>query len=105
RDPSGVKSSTTGTIWRIDVATQTATVVRANMGRPRGVGRLTDGRLVLADYQNHRVLLLNPQTATLTALAGNGCPGYADGPGARGRILAHHVLGGTAHGAHHHIRS
>jgi DNA-binding beta-propeller fold protein YncE len=86
RDPSGLKSSTTGTIWRVDVAAHAATVVKANIGRPRGVARLPDGRLVLADYQNHRVLLLDPQTAALTSLAGNGCPGFAEGQGTSARF-------------------
>ena len=82
RDPSGQKSSTTGTIWRVDVPTETATLVKADVGRPRGLGRLPDGRLVLSDYRNHRVMLLDPQTGALTTLAGNGCPGFANGQGA-----------------------
>ena len=77
-----MKSATSGTIWRVDVATQSATVVKADLGRPRGVSRLPDGRLVLADYRNHRVLLLDPQTAVATTLAGSGCPGLTDGQGA-----------------------
>jgi DNA-binding beta-propeller fold protein YncE len=80
-DPSGQKSSTTGTIWRVDVPTQTVTPVKADVGRPRGLGRLPDGRLVLSDYRNHRVMLLDPQTGASTPLAGNGCPGFADGQG------------------------
>jgi len=81
RDPAGQKSSTSGTIWRIDVPTQTATPVEADVGRPRGLSRLPDGRLVLSDYRNHRVMLLDPQTGALTTLAGNGCPGFANGQG------------------------
>jgi sugar lactone lactonase YvrE len=81
RDPSGQKSSTTGTIWRVDVPAQTVTLVKADIGRPRGLARLPDGRLVLSDYRNHRLMLLEPQTGELTTLAGNGCPGFADGQG------------------------
>ena len=80
-DPQGAKSSTSGTIWRVDVPTQTATVVAPDIGRPRGVALLSDGRLALSDYRNHRILLLDPQTAAVTTLAGNGCAGYADGQG------------------------
>jgi len=82
RDPSGQKSSTTGTIWRVDVPTKTVTLVKADVGRPRGLSRLPDGRLVLSDYRNHRLMLLDPQTGALTMLAGNGCPGFANGQGA-----------------------
>ena len=78
---SGQKSSTTGTIWRVDVPTQAVSLVKADVGRPRGLSRLPDGRLVLSDYRNHRVMLLDPQTGALTTLAGNGCPGFANGQG------------------------
>ena len=81
RDPAGQKSSSSGTIWRIDVPTQSVTLVKADIGRPRGLGRLPDGRLVLSDYRNHRVMLFDPQNGTSTTLAGNGCPGFADGLG------------------------
>ena len=81
RNPQGDKSSTTGTVWRIDVASKAATVVGADLGRPRGIAVLPDGRLALSDYKNHRVMLLDPQTSAVTQLAGNGCPGYADGQG------------------------
>jgi sugar lactone lactonase YvrE len=81
RDLSGQKSSVSGTIWRVDVPTQTVTLVKADVGRPRGLSRLPDGRLVLSDYRNHRVMLLDPQTGALTTLAGSGCAGFADGQG------------------------
>ncbi len=80
-DPHGSKSSTSGTIWRIDVPTQTVTAVAPDIGRPRGVELLSDGRLALSDYRNHRILLLDPQTGAATTLAGNGCAGYANGQG------------------------
>jgi sugar lactone lactonase YvrE len=80
-DPQGHKSNTSGTIWRIDVPTQTATAIAPDIGRPRGLALLPDGRLALSDYRNHRILLLDPQTAAVTSLAGNGCAGYADGQG------------------------
>ena len=81
RDPQGQKSSTSGTIWRIDVSAETATPVKVDIGRPRGITILSDGRMVLSDYRNHRLLLLDLQTGAVTPLAGNGCPGYADGQG------------------------
>jgi sugar lactone lactonase YvrE len=86
-DPQGLKTSlTSGTIWRVDVAAQSATVIKADMGRPRGVAVLPDGRIALSDYRNHRLLLLDPQTSAVTPLAGNGCAGYADGQGTAARF-------------------
>jgi sugar lactone lactonase YvrE len=80
-DPQGSKSATSGTIWRIDVATQAATPVAPDIGRPRGIALLSDGRLALSDYRNNRIMLLDPQTGAVTTLAGSGCAGYADGQG------------------------
>jgi sugar lactone lactonase YvrE len=86
-DPKGAKSSATGTIWRLDAASGAAVVVAADVGRPRGLAALPDGRLVLSDYQNARVRLLDPATGTLSDLAGQaGCPGFADGRGAAARL-------------------
>ena len=81
RDPQHQKSLTTGTVWRIDVPSSTATVVKADVGQPRGMAVLPDGRVALSDFLNNRLMLLDPQTSTVTPLAGNGCPGFADGQG------------------------
>jgi NHL repeat. len=83
RDPNGAKSATTGTIWSVDPSTGQKVAVRADIGGPRGVAQLADGRLVLGDFRNHVVRLLNPTDASLSVLAGSGCPGFADGQGAR----------------------
>jgi sugar lactone lactonase YvrE len=80
-DPNGAKSATTGTIWSVDPSTGQKVAVRADIGSPRGVAQLADGRLVLGDFRNHVVLLLNPTDASLAVLAGSGCPGFADGRG------------------------
>jgi sugar lactone lactonase YvrE len=86
-NPSGAKNNLSGTIWRIDATTGAATVVAANLGRPRGLTVLPDGRLVLADYQNARVRLLDPSTGAVTDIAGlAGCPGSADGQGSGARF-------------------
>jgi sugar lactone lactonase YvrE len=79
---SNAKSSLTGTIWTVDVTSGAATVVMQNLGRPRGLAALPDGRLVLGDYQNQRVRLLDPAAKTVSDLAGQqGCPGNDDGTG------------------------
>jgi sugar lactone lactonase YvrE len=59
-DPDGVKNVESGTIWRIDTTGGTATVVAADIGRPRGVAGSHDQRLILGDYQNARVRQLVP---------------------------------------------
>ncbi|HWN70052.1 MAG TPA: hypothetical protein VNM90_20570 [Haliangium sp.] len=88
---TGGLSTTTGTIWRVDLASGEATVVARNIGRPRGLARLSDGRLVLAEGPRHSVLLLDPDAAspTPTLLAGSNdaqLGGYVDGTGAAARF-------------------
>jgi sugar lactone lactonase YvrE len=76
------KASLTGTVWRLDPVAGTATVLVENVGRPRGLASFPDGTVILADYQNYRVLLLDPVARKVTGLAGLGrCPGLADGKG------------------------
>jgi sugar lactone lactonase YvrE len=67
-NPAGVKSNTTGTIWKVDGASGLAVVVAADLGRPRGLAARADGKLVLADYQNSRVRLLDPATQAVEDL-------------------------------------
>jgi len=97
-DPKGKKSATSGTIWRIDVPTKTATPVAPDIGRPRGVALLSDGRLALSDYRNHLILLLDPQTGAVTTLAGSGCSGYADGQGTAAQFSEPYGLAARADG-------
>jgi sugar lactone lactonase YvrE len=96
-NPDGLKTqTTTGTIWSVDTATGQKVPVKANIGRPRGVALLRDGRLVLGDFQNHVVRLLNPDDGSLSVLAGSGCPGYADGKGAAAAFSSPYGLVVTA---------
>jgi DNA-binding beta-propeller fold protein YncE len=86
----GEHSATTGTIWVVDTGSGEATVVVADIGRPRGLLALPDGRLVLSDYQHDTMRLLDPADGTLTdlvaATAGLSTPfGMALAPD--GRIL------------------
>jgi len=88
-NPSGVKDSTTGTIWRIDPVSGAATVVAANLGRPRAFAALPGGPILLADYQNARVRLLDPTTGVVTDLAGDpACRGMVDGQGRAARFAS-----------------
>jgi sugar lactone lactonase YvrE len=88
---SGGLSTATGTIWRVDLDSGNATVVVRNVGRPRGLARLSDGRLVLAEGPRHSVLLLDPDAASPapTLLAGSNdtaVSGYVDGTGPAARF-------------------
>src|SRR5436190_836478 len=72
----------TGTIWRIDPVAHTGVVIARDLGRPRGLAVLADGRIAMADYTHHVVTLLDPQTGTQTPLAGMfDIPGHANGLG------------------------
>lgn len=69
-DPNGGHSAMSGTIWRVDVAARSATPVVTSMGRPRGIAALSDGRLVVSDYQHQVVEIVNPTSGSVTILAG-----------------------------------
>jgi sugar lactone lactonase YvrE len=88
RNSSGQKSNLTGTVWRLEPS-GAAVIVAENVGRPRGLAALPDGRLMLADYQNQRVRVLTPATGVVADVAGfKGCPGSADGTGTDARFGA-----------------
>lgn len=97
--PQGAKSSQSGTIWRVDVVNHTATVAKESLGRPRGVAALLDGRLVLADFYNNLLLVLDPVTGVASPLAGDRCPGYADGNGGAARFNTPYGLAVRGDGA------
>jgi sugar lactone lactonase YvrE len=83
----GAHSLQTGTIWRVDTATGTATVVARDLGRPRGLAMLPDGRIAMADYQHHVISLLDPATGTVAPLAGMvDIPGDVDATGSDARF-------------------
>jgi sugar lactone lactonase YvrE len=81
---NGVKNLMSGTVWRIDVNAKTATVIARDIGRPRGIVALPDGRLVLSDYVHHVIQFLDPATGVITPLAGTwDVKGRADSPDAK----------------------
>ena len=83
----GAHSGTTGTVWRVHLASGATEVVARDLGRPRGLLALPDGRLVLSDYVHHTVSLLTPTTGQVVVLAGvRDQPGFADGRGAAARF-------------------
>lgn len=84
---TGVRDATTGTVWRVNTATGAATVVVRNVGRPRGLLALPDGRIVMSDIVRHDLRLLTPGTGAIAALAGaTDTPGFAEATGAGARF-------------------
>jgi sugar lactone lactonase YvrE len=78
----GEHTLTTGTIWHIDPVKQTGVVIARNLGRPRGLALLADGRLALSDHLHHVITILDPSTGVQTPLAGMyDIPGHANGVG------------------------
>ncbi|HUJ62535.1 MAG TPA: hypothetical protein VLX92_28735 [Kofleriaceae bacterium] len=69
-DDMHMHSSETGTIWKVDPAGGSATVIVRDIGRPRGLAFIPDGRLAIADHMHDVVELLDVTTGTLTVLAG-----------------------------------
>lgn len=65
---SGSQGPMTGTIWRVENGE--AVVVAENMGRPRGIATLPNGKLAISDYQHHVIQLVDPVSGTGNVLAG-----------------------------------
>jgi sugar lactone lactonase YvrE len=80
----GAQPRTTGTIWTINRGSGAAANVPAGtgIGWVRGIGVLSDGRIVAADRTNHLIWLVDPTAGTKTVLAGSaGCVGGVNGTG------------------------
>jgi len=78
----GERNGTTGTVWRVDTVGGTATVVARNLGRPRGLAPLSDGRIAMANLTRNVISILNPSGGTETVIAGeDGVAGFTNGTG------------------------
>lgn len=83
----GANTGDSGTIWRIDRATGAATVIARDLGQPRGLAVLGDGRIVLVDPLHHALAILDPATGAVAPLAGaRDQPGHANGSGGDARF-------------------
>jgi len=84
---TGQHSTETGTIWRVDVTTGHVTVIARDLGRPRGLAVLPDGRFFLSDNEHHVVSVLEPRTGAVSIIAGQrDTPGYDDSSGIAARF-------------------
>ena len=78
----GSRDATTGTIWRVDKGTGAATVVARNLGRPRGILALPDGRIAMSQLVRNTIEVLNPANGNVTVIAGQAdVAGFANGTG------------------------
>jgi len=76
-----------GALWRYDMPSKTITLVADEIGRPRFMVKMNDGRIVAVDYEKHVVEFLDPDTGAVTPFAGSaGQAGYVDGNGSAARF-------------------
>ena len=82
-DPLESTARMYGAIWKVDVNAKAATCLIDKIGRPRGLAALGDGRLAVTDFAHHVVQIFDPNSRSLTVIAGTrDVPGAADGTGA-----------------------
>lgn len=92
-NPDRQHSPTTGTLWEVDIAAGTAHWVARDIGRPRGLCALRDGRLALADYTHHVVQIFDPVTQQVQLLAGAlDVAGNVDGAAGDARFSSPYAL-------------
>ena len=83
----GGRNFDTGTLWRLRPGERSATVVARDLGRPRGLVVLGDGRLAMSDYARHVIETFDPADGSVAVLAGErGEAGFAEGEGADARF-------------------
>ena len=81
-DPAENNLQRSGAIWQVDVGAKTATCLADQIGRPRGLAALSDGRLAVADYAHHVIRIFDPSTRAMSPLAGTyDAKGFADATG------------------------
>ena len=86
-DDLRAQSTMTGTLWQVDPTTGALTVLVRDVGRPRGLLVLPDGRVVLSDNEHNTISLYDPATNAVTLLAGaKDVPAFLDGKGAAARF-------------------
>lgn len=92
-DPVESNRQQKGAIWKVDLNAKNATCLIDNIGRPRGLAALSDGRIAVADYAHHDIRIFDPATNTITPLAGmRDAAGFADGLGAAAQFDTPYAL-------------
>ena len=86
RDRNGGKGPTTGTLWKLPLSGGVPEVFLETGGRPRGLARLLDGRVVMTDRERHSISILNLADGVVTPLAGSGTAGFVNGRGAEAQF-------------------
>ncbi len=83
----GIHTIDSGTVWRVDPDTGAASVIARDLGRPRGLAVLPDGRIAMSDHKHHTLSILDPASGVATPLAGmHDSPGYANATGTAARF-------------------
>jgi DNA-binding beta-propeller fold protein YncE len=78
---------TQGALWIVDPVARTGLLVAHNLGRPRGLLVLEDGRLVFSDYRHHVLSFFDLNTKTMTPFAGvRDQAGHVNGTGGAARF-------------------
>jgi sugar lactone lactonase YvrE len=99
-DPDRGHSSTTGTLWEVDVGARAARWMVRGIGRPRGLAALQDGRIGLADYVHHVIQIFDPVDGSIAPLAGEwDVAGDGDGSGVAAHFANPYGLVQRADGA------
>ncbi len=81
-DPSENNLQKSGAIWKVDIGAKNATCLVDQIGRPRGLAALSDGRLAITDYAHHVIQIFDPGARTMTPLVGTyDAKGFADATG------------------------
>ncbi len=76
-----------GSVWKVNVAAQSATILANAVGRPRGLALLGDGRVALADEFHHVIRTLDLSSGAIADLAGTwDAAGMVDAVGAAARF-------------------
>lgn len=86
-DRNEAGGSTIGTLWTVDTTTGAATVLKENLGRPRGIVAFDASSLFMSDVLAHWTRRFALANGAVTLLAGqSGTPGFADGTGVAARF-------------------
>jgi DNA-binding beta-propeller fold protein YncE len=93
-DTAGNKSDTSGTLWRVDIATGIPTPAVQGLGRPRGLSFVDANTVAVSDRVHETVSTLAATGSALTLLAGRADnAGWVDATGAAARFNEPYGLG------------